>query len=43
VAEAIAAVEPHGVDVCSGVRTAGRLDAEKLRAFMQAARSVPDC
>lgn len=36
VAEAIAAVEPHGVDICSGVRTDGQLDAVKLRAFMQA-------
>jgi phosphoribosylanthranilate isomerase len=36
VAEAIAAVAPHGVDVCSGVRTGGRLDAVKLRAFMTA-------
>jgi phosphoribosylanthranilate isomerase len=36
VAEAIAAVAPHGVDICSGVRTGGRLDADKLRAFMQA-------
>ena len=36
VAEAIAAVAPHGVDICSGVRTDGRLDAVKLQAFMQA-------
>jgi phosphoribosylanthranilate isomerase len=36
VAEAIGAVEPHGVDICSGVRTDGRLDATKLRAFMNA-------
>jgi len=36
VAEAIAAVAPHGVDVCSGVRTGGALDAAKLQAFMQA-------
>jgi phosphoribosylanthranilate isomerase len=34
VAEAIALVQPFGVDVCSGVRTGGHLDAEKLKAFM---------
>jgi phosphoribosylanthranilate isomerase len=36
VAEAIRQVRPHGVDVCSGVRTDGRLDAVKLQAFMAA-------
>jgi phosphoribosylanthranilate isomerase len=36
VAEAIAAVGPHGVDICSGVRTGGKLDATKLHAFMRA-------
>ena len=36
VAEAVAAVEPFGVDLCSGVRTQGRLDAVKLRAFFTA-------
>ncbi|MEO8061192.1 MAG: phosphoribosylanthranilate isomerase [Pseudomonadota bacterium] len=36
VAEAIAAVEPHAVDICSGVRTDGKLDAVKLRAFLHA-------
>ena len=36
VGEAIATVEPYGVDVCSGVRTDGRLDVEKLAAFMEA-------
>ena len=40
VREAIEVVRPHGVDICSGVRTAGRLDADKLRAFMQAAREM---
>lgn len=34
VAEAVRAVEPFGVDVCSGVRTNGRLDARKLEAFV---------
>jgi phosphoribosylanthranilate isomerase len=36
VGEAIATVEPFGVDVCSGVRTNGKLDVEKLAAFMDA-------
>jgi len=40
VAEAIAAVHPFGVDVCSGVRTAGRLDPVKLNSFMHAVHSV---
>ncbi|HWS90584.1 MAG TPA: phosphoribosylanthranilate isomerase [Pyrinomonadaceae bacterium] len=33
VAEAVGTVRPFGLDVCSGVRTGGRLDAEKLRRF----------
>ncbi len=33
VAEAVSTVRPFGLDVCSGVRTDGRLDAEKLRRF----------
>ena len=36
--EAIEAVNPFGVDLCSGVRTAGRLDARKLSAFFAAVR-----
>src|SRR5919107_15124 len=36
VAEAVATVRPFGLDVCSGVRTGGRLDAEKLRRFFGA-------
>ena len=36
VADAIRAVEPFGVDVCSGVRTNGALDESKLRAFFAA-------
>lgn len=36
VGEAIATVRPYGVDVCSGVRTQGRLDIDKLTAFMAA-------
>ncbi len=34
VAEAILAVRPYGVDLCTGVRTEGALDAAKLGAFM---------
>lgn len=33
---AIDTVQPHGLDLCSHVRTDGRLDDGKLRAFMQA-------
>jgi phosphoribosylanthranilate isomerase len=36
VAEAIAAVRPYGVDLCSGVRTNGHLDADKLARFVAA-------
>jgi phosphoribosylanthranilate isomerase len=36
VAEAIETVAPFGVDLCSGVRTAGRLDRAKLAAFFGA-------
>ncbi|HEX2716445.1 MAG TPA: phosphoribosylanthranilate isomerase [Gemmatimonadaceae bacterium] len=41
VADAVRVVGPYGVDVCSGVRTDGRLDPEKLRTFVAAARSNP--
>jgi len=34
VADAIRAVRPFGVDLCSGVRTKGRLDEAKLENFM---------
>lgn len=36
VAAAIRAVEPYGLDLCTGVRTDGALDTAKLDAFMQA-------
>ncbi|WP_345785258.1 phosphoribosylanthranilate isomerase [Roseisolibacter sp. H3M3-2] len=36
VGEAVARVRPFGIDVCSGVRTDGRLDAGKLDAFARA-------
>jgi phosphoribosylanthranilate isomerase len=39
VAEAVATVAPFALDVCSGVRTGGRLDEDKLAAFMRAARA----
>jgi phosphoribosylanthranilate isomerase len=36
VAEAVARVRPFGVDLCSSVRSQGRLDAAKLAAFFAA-------
>jgi phosphoribosylanthranilate isomerase len=42
VAEAIRRVEPYGVDLCSGVRVAGRLDEPRLARFMRAAQPPPD-
>lgn len=36
VGEAIRLVRPFGVDVCSGVRVDGRLDPDRLAAFMEA-------
>ena len=36
VAEAIREVRPYGVDLCTGVRTDGTLDAAKLAAYMSA-------
>jgi len=38
--EAIRVVRPFGVDICSGVRTNGKLDKQKLQAFIYAARSA---
>ncbi len=40
VGSAIDQVQPFGVDLCTGVRTAGTLDEEKLRAFMAAVKSA---
>ena len=40
VAEAIRQVQPFGVDVCSGVRTDGKLDEGKLRRFFAAIRGA---
>ena len=36
VSKAIKIVQPFGVDVCSGVRTNGKLDTGKLNAFIEA-------
>ena len=38
VGEAIEQVNPFGVDLCTGVRTARRLDARKMSAFFHAVR-----
>lgn len=40
VPEAIKTVQPYGVDICSGVRTDGKLDEQKLKGFVQAVNSV---
>lgn len=40
VAEALAMVRPYGLDICSGVRTGGRLDPDKLDAYFRAIRAV---
>jgi phosphoribosylanthranilate isomerase len=37
VQQAIEMVQPYGLDLCSGVRTNGKLDERKLEAFMQIA------
>jgi phosphoribosylanthranilate isomerase len=40
VAEAVRTVRPYGVDVCSGVRTEGRLDPKKLEEFFAAVEAA---
>jgi phosphoribosylanthranilate isomerase len=40
VGQAIEEVGPFGLDVCSGVRTDGKLDATKLRRFFSAVRNA---
>lgn len=39
VAQAIAEVRPFGLDICSGVRTAGKLHQQKLEQFLANARA----
>jgi phosphoribosylanthranilate isomerase len=41
VTEAVTRVRPFGIDVCSGVRTDGELNAGKLRAFVSAMNAAP--
>ena len=40
VRQAIEKVQPFGVDVCSGVRTEGKLDPGKVEAFIRAVHSI---
>ena len=40
VEEAVATVAPFALDVCSGVRTEGRLDEARLKAFFAAVRAA---
>ena len=40
VRQAIETVQPFGVDICSGVRTQGRLDPNKLDGFIKAVHSL---
>lgn len=39
VKEAIETVQPFGIDLCSGVRTQGKLDSQKLKEFFDEIRS----
>jgi len=39
VAQAINKVNPFGIDVCSGVRTNGKLDVQKLKLFFEQIRT----
>ena len=36
IAEAVSMVKPYGIDLCSGVRTNGKLDEKKLNSFFNA-------
>lgn len=42
VGDAIRQVRPYGLDLCSGIRTDGRLDPVKLDAFVRAVRRADD-
>ena len=42
VAAAIREVQPFGIDVCSGLRTEGRLDPQKLAAFFKAVSATDE-
>ena len=37
---AVESVKPFGLDLCSAVRTDGRLDEDKLRAFMSVVKEA---
>ena len=41
VQEAIAAVQPFGLDLCSSVRTNDVLDEQKLKSFFEAVKAAP--
>ncbi|MEK7225176.1 MAG: phosphoribosylanthranilate isomerase [Bacteroidota bacterium] len=40
--EAVEQVNPFGVDVCSGVRSNGKLDVSKLKSFIAAVLQIPE-
>ncbi len=40
VAQAVASLNPYGVDVSSGIETLGKKDSEKMTAFVHAVRSI---
>ena len=42
VREAIAAVQPFGLDLCSSVRINDVLDEQKLKSFFEAVNAAPD-
>ena len=42
VGQAVEEVGPFGLDVCSGVRTEGKLDAAKLKRFFSAVGGAAD-
>lgn len=39
VRQAVETVQPYGLDLCSGVRTDGKLDPDKLNSFFEALRA----